>query len=70
VHKIKVPVVHQDGTPLMPCSPKKARKLLEAGVAEKHWTKTGIFYIQLTTPTVPNRCHSDMTLAPNTTAFA
>jgi len=51
VHKIKVPVVHQDGTPLMPCSPKKARKLLEAGVAEKHWTKTGIFYIQLTTPT-------------------
>jgi hypothetical protein len=47
----KVPVVHQDGTPLMPCSPAKARKLLKAGVAIRKWTKTGIFYLQLTTPT-------------------
>lgn len=47
----KVPVVHQDGTPLMPCSPTRARKLLKAGAAKKKWTKTGIFYIQLTTPT-------------------
>ncbi|MCF6094320.1 RRXRR domain-containing protein [Microaerobacter geothermalis] len=47
----KVPVVHQDGTPLMPCSPAKARKLLKQGAAVKKWTKTGIFYIQLTTPT-------------------
>lgn len=46
----KVPVVHQDGTPLMPCSPAKARKLLRAGAAVRKWTKTGIFYIQLTTP--------------------
>ena len=47
----KVPVVHQDGTPLMPCSPVKAWKLLQNGGAVKKWTKTGIFYIQLTTPT-------------------
>lgn len=47
----KVPVVHQDGTPLMPCAPSKARKLLRAGAAVRKWTKTGIFYIQLTTPT-------------------
>lgn len=35
----------------MPCSPAKARKLLKSGGAKKRWTKTGIFYIQLTTPT-------------------
>lgn len=46
-----VPVVHQDGTPLMPCSPSKARKPLRTGAAGRKWTKTGIFYIQLTTPT-------------------
>lgn len=40
-----------DGTPLMPCSPSKARKLIANGGAVKKWTKTGIFYIQLTTPT-------------------
>ena len=47
----KVPVIHQDGTPLMPCSPSKARKLLNNGGAVKKWTKTGMFYIQLTTST-------------------
>ncbi len=47
----KVPVVHQDGTPLMPCSQTKARKLLKSGGAVKRWTKTGIFYIQLTSTT-------------------
>ncbi len=52
--QIKVPVLHRDGTPLMPCSSKKARKLLQGNVAEKRWTKTGIFYIQLTTPTSKN----------------
>lgn len=50
VHK-KVPVVHKDGTPLMPCSPSKARKLINNGGAVKKWTKTGVFYIQLTTET-------------------
>lgn len=49
-----VPVVHKDGTPLMPCKPNRARKLIKDGAATKKWTKTGIFYIQLTTPTSKN----------------
>lgn len=44
----RVPVLHQDGTPLMPCKPAKARKLLRDGKAKKRWTREGIFYIQLT----------------------
>ena len=43
----RVPVVSADGTPLMPCKPSKARKLLELGLAEKHWNKLGQFYLQL-----------------------
>lgn len=46
-----VPLIHQDGTPLMPCKPSRARKLIKNGAAVKKWTKTGIFYIQLTTKT-------------------
>lgn len=45
---MRVPVLHLDGTPLMPCKPAKACKLLKARKATKHWTKEGIFYIQLT----------------------
>ena len=44
---MRVPVLHLDGTPLMPCKPAKACKLLKAKKATKHWTKEGIFYIQL-----------------------
>ena len=44
----RVPVIHKDGTPLMPCKPAKARKLLRDGKATKHWTKEGPFYIRLT----------------------
>jgi len=43
----RIPVVSADGTPLMPCRPSKARKLLERGLAEKHWNKLGQFYLQL-----------------------
>jgi len=43
----RVPVVSADGTPLMPCKPAKARKLLKAGKAVKKWDKLGVFYIQL-----------------------
>jgi len=43
----RVPVVSADGTPLMPCKPAKARKLLKAGRAVKKWDKLGVFYIQL-----------------------
>jgi hypothetical protein len=44
----RVPVVSANGTPLMPCKPAKARKLLESGKAVKKWNKLGIFYVQLT----------------------
>ncbi len=44
----RIPVLSKNGTPLMPCKPAKARKLLESGKAIKKWSKLGIFYIQLT----------------------
>ncbi|GEM_PF-372407 len=44
----RIPVLSKSGTPLMPCKPAKARKLLEQGKAIKKWSKLGIFYIQLT----------------------
>lgn len=44
---VVVPVVALDGTPLMPCTPAKAEKLLSGGVAKKCWNKLGMFYIQM-----------------------
>jgi hypothetical protein len=53
----RVPVLHKDGTPLMPCKPAKARKLILLHKAVKRWTReglpvrgtqAGVFYIQLT----------------------
>jgi len=43
----RIPVISANGTSLMPCGPSKARKLLERGLAEKHWSKLGQFYLQL-----------------------
>lgn len=43
----RIPVVGKDGKPLTPCTPTKVRKLVEGGVAEKKWSKIGIFYIQM-----------------------
>lgn len=43
----RIPVVGKDGKPLTPCTPTKVRKLIEGGVAEKKWSKLGIFYIQM-----------------------
>lgn len=37
----RVPVVAANGTPLMPCKPAKARKLLRDGKAIKKWDKLG-----------------------------
>ena len=42
-----VPVVSSTGKPLMPCSPRRARKLLEKGKAVKRWYR-GFFCIKLT----------------------
>jgi hypothetical protein len=43
----RIPVVSANGTPLMPCKPAKARKLLRDGKARKQYSKLGIFYLQL-----------------------
>jgi hypothetical protein len=46
VGKHLVFVLANDGTPLTPTTPAKARKLLRAGVAEKAWSKFGTFGIR------------------------
>jgi RRXRR protein len=43
-------VLDVDGKPLAPTTPARARKLLEAGVARKRWSKFGTFGIQLLAP--------------------
>jgi len=43
----RVPVVSANGKPLMPCRSSKARKLLAKNLAEKCWSKLGIFYLRL-----------------------
>src|SRR5690606_9628783 len=41
-----VPVLDKDKKPLMPCSEKRARKLLEKGEAKPYWSR-GVFCIIL-----------------------
>lgn len=45
---MRVPVVDHNQTPLMPCTPAKARVLIKQGLAHPKRNKLGIFYIQLT----------------------
>jgi hypothetical protein len=42
-----ISVVSAGGNPLMPCRPRKARKLLERDLAEKRWTRLGVFHLRL-----------------------
>ena len=44
---MRIPVVNRQGEPLMPTTPSKCRKMLRDNIAEKKWTKEGIFYIQM-----------------------
>jgi hypothetical protein len=44
-------VLDVDGRPLTPTTPARARKLLQAGVAQKGWSKFGTFGIQMRVPT-------------------
>ncbi|HLY32428.1 MAG TPA: RRXRR domain-containing protein [Ktedonobacterales bacterium] len=46
--QMRVPVVDGRGIPLMPCTPPKARALLNAGQARPKRNKLGLFYLQLT----------------------
>jgi hypothetical protein len=48
---MRVFVLDQDGNPLMPTMPSRARKLIEAGVAKKVWSKFATFGIQMLVPT-------------------
>lgn len=45
---LRVPVVDFNHQPLMPTTPARARKWVEAGKAVKRWSDSGQFYVQLT----------------------
>ncbi len=51
---MRIPVVDVRGIPVMPCTPPKARALLNAGQARPKRNKLGIFYLQLTYAQDPN----------------
>lgn len=55
-----VPVVNRQGVPVMPCSEKRARKMLEKGVAKSRW-KNQIFHIQLLKEPSDNK-YQDITI--------
>lgn len=44
---MRIPVISKDSKPLMPTTPARCRKMLHDGVAEKHWSKEGVFYIKM-----------------------
>jgi len=44
---MRIPVVSIENKPLMPTAPSKCRKMLRDRVAEKKWTKEGVFYIRM-----------------------
>jgi hypothetical protein len=47
---IRVPVVSQDGKPLMPTKSSRARKWVKQGKAAGKWSDVGIYYVQLINP--------------------
>ena len=53
-HTRRVPVVDSRGVQLMPCTPPKARILLDQGKARPKRSKLGLFYIQLTYVVYPD----------------
>ncbi len=69
----RVPVISSDGHPLIPCRPKRARRLLKEDRAIKMWVK-GIFAIQMTDRTRAESNVPEMTLGitprSRTTGFA
>jgi len=44
---MRIPVVDTNNQPLMPTTPARARKWIEAGIAIKRWSACGQFYVQL-----------------------
>lgn len=47
---IRVPVVNQEGKPLMPTKPSRARKWVKEGKAVGRWSDLGVYYVQLLQP--------------------
>jgi hypothetical protein len=47
---IRVPVVSQDGKPLMPTKASRARRWVKQGFAVGKWSDIGIYYVQLLQP--------------------
>ena len=45
---MRIPVIDQNGKPLMPTKPSRARRWLREGRAVKRWSDLGVFYVQLT----------------------
>lgn len=45
---MRIPVIDQNGKPLMPTKPSRARRWLRDGNAVKRWSDLGVFYVQLT----------------------
>jgi len=45
----RVPVVSEQGKPLMPTKPSRARRWVKEGKAVEKWSDLGVFYVQLTT---------------------
>jgi len=48
---VRVPVVSQDGKPLMPTKPSRARRWVKNGIAISRWSDLGVYYVQLVKPT-------------------
>jgi hypothetical protein len=48
---IRVPVVSQNGKPLMPTKSSRARRWVREGKAVGKWSDLGVYYVQLITPT-------------------
>lgn len=45
---MRIPVISPHNQPLMPTTPARARKWIQAGKAVKRWSDSGQFYVQLT----------------------
>ncbi|MEQ8755443.1 MAG: RRXRR domain-containing protein [Coleofasciculus sp. G1-WW12-02] len=46
----RVPVVSEEGKPLMPTKPSRARRWVKEGKAVGKWSDLGVYYVQLTSP--------------------
>ena len=62
-----IPVLDKEKKPLMPCSEKRARKLLEKGEAKPYWSR-GVFCIILQKEP-SSRIYQDIAIGINKTNY-